>query len=352
MSRRLFAAGSVPLCALAVVAWIAAVAAASPVAVPVNFNLPRNDTNKAHLVGAFTSPINETEGAWPHVWGTIPCNEYMTFNSATHAAAVSGIAFSYSNPGTVSVENVTISYGSAFLGATVTTDNLLATIYTPAGTIGPVQPDGYFDNSYHYVELNGGQAHLVGRGLLSSYTYDFNFAAAPISNQAAGAAGPLTVSAAADPHGITIDASGYHVTYDYTTQLTVPMNVTYPISQLVSGINVVGTISVNGNLVTDSFVFSHTFDYPAGDGNLDGTVNGGDLNTVLANYNRTGMQWDQGDFDGNGTVNGGDLNIVLANYNQHVLFATATVPEPGALMLLGSGGTFLLFVGWLRRRRP
>ena len=87
------------------------------------------------------------------MWGTIPCNEYMTFNPVTHAAAVSGIAFIYNNPGTVSVENVTLSYGSIFLGATVTTDNLLGTIYTPSGTIGPVQPDGSFDNSYHYVGL-------------------------------------------------------------------------------------------------------------------------------------------------------------------------------------------------------
>ena len=55
-----------------------------------------------------------------------------------------------------------------------------------------------------------------------------------------------------------------------------------------------------------------------GDANLDYTVNGGDLNTVLANYNQTGMYWAQGDFNYDGTVNGGDLNTVLANYNQHV----------------------------------
>jgi len=63
-----------------------------------------------------------------------------------------------------------------------------------------------------------------------------------------------------------------------------------------------------------------------GDANLDGTVNGGDLNTVLAHYNQTGMTWAQGDFDDNGTVNGGDLNTVLANYNRH-LDVGAAVPE-------------------------
>ena len=55
-----------------------------------------------------------------------------------------------------------------------------------------------------------------------------------------------------------------------------------------------------------------------GDANLDGTVNGGDLNTVLAHYNQHGVYWSQGDFNYDGTVNGGDLNIVLAHYNQHV----------------------------------
>ena len=41
-----------------------------------------------------------------------------------------------------------------------------------------------------------------------------------------------------------------------------------------------------------------------GDANLDGVVNGADLNTVLSNYNKTGMYWAQGDFNYDGTVNG------------------------------------------------
>ena len=55
-----------------------------------------------------------------------------------------------------------------------------------------------------------------------------------------------------------------------------------------------------------------------GDANADGTVNGADLNTVLSNYNQTGMDWWHGDFNDDGTVNGTDLNTVLSNYNQHV----------------------------------
>ena len=69
-------------------------------------------------------------------------------------------------------------------------------------------------------------------------------------------------------------------------------------------------------------VFSDWYVVPAlntplpGDANGDGTVNGADLNTVLSNYDQTGMTWAHGDFNGDGTVNGADLNIVLSNYNQ------------------------------------
>ena len=58
-----------------------------------------------------------------------------------------------------------------------------------------------------------------------------------------------------------------------------------------------------------------------GDANLDGVVNGADLNVVLSNYNKTGMYWSQGDFNYDGTVNGADLNEVLSNYNQSVSVA-------------------------------
>ena len=87
----------------------------------------------------------------------------------------------------------------------------------------------------------------------------------------------------------------------------------------------------------------------SGDANGDGTVNGADLNIVLANYNQTGMTWSQGDFDGNGTVNGGDLNVVLANYNQH-LSVGAAVPEPLTLLLAATGLLSLLCFTWRKRR--
>jgi hypothetical protein len=87
-----------------------------------------------------------------------------------------------------------------------------------------------------------------------------------------------------------------------------------------------------------------------GDANGDGTVNGTDLNTVLSSYNLTGMTWSQGDFNGDGTVNGSDLNIVLSNYNQSA-GATAAVPEPSTLVLLGMGAVVLVGYSCRRRKR-
>ncbi len=68
----------------------------------------------------------------------------------------------------------------------------------------------------------------------------------------------------------------------------------------------------------------------AGDANLDYSVNGADLGTVLANFNKTGMNWRQGDFNYDGSVNGADLGVVLANFNRSVSLSAA-VPEPSTL---------------------
>jgi hypothetical protein len=87
-----------------------------------------------------------------------------------------------------------------------------------------------------------------------------------------------------------------------------------------------------------------------GDADLNGAVNGADLNIVLSNYNLTGMDWAQGDFNGDGTVNGADLNVVLSNYNQHVSLGAA-VPEPGTLGMLALGAVGVLaWKGWRKRQ--
>ena len=100
------------------------------------------------------------------------------------------------------------------------------------------------------------------------------------------------------------------------------------------------------NTTNDQVTVMYTID---GDADLNGTVNGVDLNTVLSNYNKTNMDWCQGDFDGNGVVNGVDLNTVLSNYNQHLSSSVMAVPEPGALVLLLMAGLSLAAYG--RRKR-
>ncbi len=55
-----------------------------------------------------------------------------------------------------------------------------------------------------------------------------------------------------------------------------------------------------------------------------------------------------GDANLDGTVNGTDLNVVLSNYNQ-TLAAGAAVPEPSAIVFLGVGAVSLLGYAWRRR---
>ena len=84
-----------------------------------------------------------------------------------------------------------------------------------------------------------------------------------------------------------------------------------------------------------------------GDSNLDGSVNGTDLNAVLSYYNQSSEIWNHGDFNYDGSVNGTDLNTVLSNYNQSLPASTAAVPEPSTLLLVVLGLAGLL--AWRKR---
>ena len=73
-----------------------------------------------------------------------------------------------------------------------------------------------------------------------------------------------------------------------------------------------------------------------GDLNGDGFVGVDDLNIVLVNWNQNVTAGDllSGDADGNGYIGVDDLNVVLVNWNNGTAPSVATVPEPGALVML------------------
>ena len=164
-----------------------------------------------------------------------------------------------------------------------------------------------------------------------------------------------------------LDIRGGQAVFDYTSlgldPATVDSTIVNPLMQsayangwAIDGTHPVGSTTANvkhGLGWTDTVVGGEnllTVMYTLyGDTNLDGTVNGADLNTVLSNFNKTGMTWAQGDFDYDGTVNGADLNTVLSNFNQH-LSVTGAVPEPSTLLLLAAGLAGLLAYAWRKRK--
>ncbi len=110
---------------------------------------------------------------------------------------------------------------------------------------------------------------------------------------------------------------------------------------------------INGAAVHGNMTLAPVYDYEdnvgltlvaaiPGDANLDGIVNGLDLLRWQANL-FSGDEWSQGDFNLDGTVSGLDLLIwqshlfdsVQSLGNGALAANTATVPEPGALVLMG-----------------
>jgi hypothetical protein len=75
------------------------------------------------------------------------------------------------------------------------------------------------------------------------------------------------------------------------------------------GLSTFDGLTLGGNAVLVKYTLN-------GDANLDGTVSGGDYNTVLNNFDGGGLIWTSGSFDYSGNVTGADFNAVLSNFDQ------------------------------------
>ena len=79
---------------------------------------------------------------------------------------------------------------------------------------------------------------------------------------------------------------------------------------------------------------------PPGDANRDGTVDEADAAVLAANWQTlTDATWEMGDFNNDGAVNDIDATLLAANWG---VTTSASVPEPGSLVMLSLGSLVLL----------
>ncbi len=87
-----------------------------------------------------------------------------------------------------------------------------------------------------------------------------------------------------------------------------------------------------------------------GDANYDGVVNEKDAARLAANWLATDAGWTMGDFNDDGVVNDLDATLMAANWGRSSN-ASASVPEPSAVVLLSMAVLALGLAGRLQRRR-
>ncbi len=202
-------------------------------------------------------------------------------------------------------------YNGTALGKVDTTTGTVTTLGNASGTPATHTVIRYGDEGF-----STGRDELVhfysisGSGTSETWTEDFTSALAQVGK---------------DKYGMAIVGNGQEAT------------TMWVVSQGVSG------VAGSGGYTLSSYELRHD-----GDANLDGTVDGNDLNIILGNWGQSGasMTWAAGDFNGDDVIDGNDLNMLLGEWGWTAPSAPAApVPEPISLLLVLGGA-----LGLVRRK--
>ena len=122
----------------------------------------------------------------------------------------------------------------------------------------------------------------------------------------------------------------------------------------ITGLTLTPNLALKPEYEEDTQLLSLTAWLP-GDANMDGLVDLIDLSRLALNWRQTDRDWSTADFNGDRVVDLQDLSLLGLNWRSSIPLSTAfslslasaaAVPEPGSLLLFGSG-IFFVF-----RRRP
>jgi hypothetical protein len=348
LTRQLFARVGTVLCAFCALG----AATAWATTFPLTFTIaPANSLDITINLGELGSQTQSTA-----VSGTFRVDLTTTFAPGTLAANVSAMTFVPQNPRPVS-PNLPIpgpiSFGNLHYllpleggDLDVLANNVKGDLKSAAEYTDNLVPLPVTGTSFPVV----GNAGVFNAGTIDAYPDadpTQHFEGAPYD--LGGASGnPMEGNLMQKPGGpangaITVTAAGVTGNHrNYNVALSLPVYYIASVPELGSV-----TFSGDGTLTASSSFFLTGM---AGDANVDGSVDGSDLNAVLSNYNLTGMSWGQGDFNGDHTVDGSDLNTVLSNYNSTGWAASmaVAVPEPASIVLLA---TLATMAAWMIRRR-
>ena len=265
-------------------------------------------------------------------------------------------ANSYSGPTTISAGTLQLNDGGTIGSGDVTNNSAL--VFNP--TTGTMTVTNNIVGTGTLTKSGAGTLLLSGGSL--SYTGLTTLQGGTLEAIGAGGLGLLV--------GAGLDIQNGKAVLDYTGTGLTPATVDPLVNEImqaaranlwvIDSTHPIGSTTANTDPLIHALGWTDTVDGSGhnlltvmytlcGDADLNGIVNGADLNFVLSNYNKTGMTWSQGDFNYDGTVNGVDLNTVLSNYNKSVSVGAA-VPEPSTLLLAVAGLAGLLAYAWQKRK--